>query len=221
MDKEETFEGVFFHFEQENSKKLREYLKNFFSKRDLPRMQSLSYVMIEEIIINALKAIYKDLYYKYFIEELGFPNITYQEWLELFKTELEEHRIDNFSRLAKEKNLGAKIRITPYEDKLHVVVENPGVPSEIEWERIRASIEKAKETDDLALYLEEEDEEDPLKEGAGLGLILIGVMLKRLGASIEENFKIYTKDSTTVTELIIPLPQDKNKEQEKESLRSS
>jgi hypothetical protein len=63
----------------------------------------------------------------------------------------------------------------------------------------------ARQYNDIAEYFAESDaESETLDEGAGLGIILISMMLKNMGVS-DNDFKIISEENNTVARLIIPL----------------
>ncbi len=163
--------------------------------------------VIFEMAANALKALYKRAYFEYMLIPLGMDDLPYPDWLDLFRTEIQVHRAENFSYLCREKGISIHVTGTLHDKNIfRIDVANDGVPTEPEWKRIQSSLETARQLESLIPILELE-REDGSQEGAGLGLPLIIMSLK--GAGIDPgNFSLFVEGMKTVARLDIPIEFD-------------
>ncbi len=167
------------------------------------RFRGPLYASVYELTANALKALYKRVYFRYFIEELGLDEIDYTEWLHLFRDEVEEHQAERFARLCQERGLHIEISGRFSGDLFRLEIRNEGTPSEVERRRIAAGLERARTMTGLHELLESEGDDE--REGGGLGLALITATLRGLGIP-PENFDILTEENSTVARIDIPVP---------------
>ena len=160
------------------------------------------FAITHELAVNSLKALYKRIYVEYFLKPTGLAEIAYKDWLQLFRAEIEAHRAENFARLCKENGELVHVIGRVIGENFRIQVENDGLPSAIEWERIQSALRFARTVDRLdALFM---DDEDANREGAGLGLPLIIISLRGLGVD-PENFVIEMVNGRTVSRVDIPL----------------
>lgn len=170
---------------------------------DRPDLTGPLFIVTFELALNALKAVYKNLYFEHFVKELGLDNVSYEAWLGLFKTEIETHKGRFFSDLAREKRLGVKVYLQRRESSATIMVVNQGSPSDLEYERIMRSIKSARQLKQLSVLLED-DTRDRHGEGAGLGIPLIVMTLRGMGLT-PDNLKFHVKNDKTIVSFTIPL----------------
>ena len=166
------------------------------------------YTWTHELAVNALKATYKKVYQATFLEPLGLQNIPYEKWLDLFKTEIEEHSAENFAHYCRENNLFVEITGYRTENIFRLEVSNDGVPTKEEWELIQIKLNRARGLTDLISLLEAEDDDaddEKRREGGGLGISLIAVGLRGL-AFDSEGFQIVARDGKTISRIELPIP---------------
>lgn len=199
-----TYRFDFFDLYSGDEKKLHEKLRSLMTKLQKPEFTGPIYLIVRELLTNSLKALYKRLYRDYFLAEIGLSDLPYQQWLDIFRKEIESHMAENFARLCKEKNISVQCSIKTVGDRLVIEVINEGVPSEVEWDRLKASMAKANEVTDLSYLFGGEDDEDETHEGAGIGVPLISVMLKNMQLDITD-FSIKAENGCTVARLDFPL----------------
>jgi len=167
------------------------------------KLAPVVYTMVRELAVNALKAVYKKIFYERVIEELGIPEVSYAEWLDLFKAEIDAHRAENFSRIAREEGIGISVYLRFNEDALSIKIVNQGKPSDLEYERIQTAIEKSRQVANMRALMDEQDVRDTHSEGAGMGIPMCIMTLKGLHIS-PDNFRIELKSSSTVASLELP-----------------
>ncbi|MCE9597650.1 MAG: adenylate/guanylate cyclase domain-containing protein [Spirochaetia bacterium] len=161
------------------------------------------FIVTFELAVNALKAVYKNLYLEHFVKELGLDNVSYEAWLSLFKTEIETHKGRFFSDLTREKRLGVKVYLQRRESSATIMVVNQGSPSDLEFDRIMRSIKNARQLKQLSVLLED-DTRDRHGEGAGLGIPLIVMTLRGMGLT-PDNLNFHVKNDKTIVSFTIPL----------------
>lgn len=167
------------------------------------KMAPVVYTMVRELAVNALKAVYKKIFYERVIEELGIPEVSYSEWLDLFKAEIDAHRAENFSHMARQENLGISVYLRFNDQMLSIRIVNQGQPSELEYARIRSSIEKTRLVENMRTLMEEQEERDSHSEGAGMGIPMCIMTLRGLQIA-PENFRIELKTGKTIATLELP-----------------
>ncbi len=160
---------------------LRHLIRDVTDRLDRPELLGPLYTVTHELAINALKAVYKKVFFEKFIVEIGLEEIDYRKWLLLFKSEIEAHNADNFARVVRETDQGVRIAVRLNDHRLKIEVVNPGRPSRVELERIQQALDLSRSLDMFSNLLEDLSEEDH-REGASLGIPLIAMTLRKIGA---------------------------------------
>lgn len=163
------------------------------------------FTCINELIVNAVKANYKNLYFeKYAPCNNALDVIPYHKALQLFKLEMATNRIDYLVSMAKENGIIAGIEII-VDDKqnLKITVSNPSVMTKVEEQNIKRKRDFANKYNNLTEYFCEV-ESDPNKEGGGLGILFIIMVLKSFGLN-DDRLKIFSENNKTYSLLQIPL----------------
>lgn len=200
-----SFHFKFYDLYSGDEKVLHEKLRFLMGKLKKPEYTGPIYLIVRELLTNSLKALYKRLYHDYFLAEIGMSDLPYQQWLDIFRKEIESHMAENFAHLCKEKNISVQCLIRAVGERLVIEVINEGVPSEVEWDRLQASMAKANDVNDLSyLFGGNEEDDDESHEGAGIGVPLISVMLKNMHLDISD-FSINTENGCTVARLSFPV----------------
>ncbi|MGQ9843818.1 MAG: hypothetical protein ACUVRK_09655 [Spirochaetota bacterium] len=160
------------------------------------------YTAVKELVVNAVKANQKFIYFegKKSYESIFFDS---ERALQLFRLEMTRSDAKHLDILARKKNLYALITITEIEKKLCIDVENPTPMSKIERDAVAKKLTIAQHCEDITDYFIKANEDD-YKEGAGLGLVLITMMLKGMGLT-QSNFIIDSDDEKTIASIIVPL----------------
>jgi hypothetical protein len=162
------------------------------------------FTCINELLVNAVKANYKNIYFEnYCPKNSAFSKLPYSKALELFRLEINTDGAENLTRLARERGMLAVLRVSVRSKVMHIAVTNPSPMTEIESSNVTTRIGAVRRLEQMADYFDE-NEDSACHEGAGLGIVLIGMMLKSLGLS-SDRFEIRTDSKSTTASLDIPL----------------
>lgn len=152
-----------------------------------------------ELLTNSKKANTKRVYFK--LHNLDINNKEdYQKGMTSFKLETLSN-IDYYLVEQKIAGLYVKFSIQLTQDSLVIQIKNNSVLTKWEKERIQ------KKLDDVELYRNEKAgflNSLDLTEGAGLGIIIIILMLEKIGLT-KNNYRIFSTDTETITQIILPL----------------
>ncbi len=186
---------------------VREILMEILRNHNCDDLMAPIYTSIKELIINAIKANFKNIYFEdYAPKNDSHDIIKYEKALELFKLEISRENSNYFEKFARRDDIKATIDLWTEENTLHVQVANPGIMTDTEFNNVIKKLRDAENCRDLADYCMK-NINDPYREGAGLGLILIMMMLKSLKAP-RDSLMITTGPSRTTAYLRIPLVHD-------------
>ncbi|MFP4373563.1 MAG: HDOD domain-containing protein [Spirochaetaceae bacterium] len=161
---------------------------------------ALSYCL-REIAVNAKKANTKRVYFR----ERGLDILDeqdYQEGMRQFKQDTLEN-ISHYLQLQKEEGLYVKIVFHARGRVLHLYVINNTMITKKEQIRVYDRIARSRAFNSLeeALTTVLDD-----SEGAGLGIVILVLMLKKIGLD-EDAFDIDARDGETVARVSIPMSQ--------------
>ncbi len=174
---------------------------------DLGRRQMAGPItsIVLELADNALKALYKHIFFEYAIKETGLGDIPYEQWNAIFRDEIETNNARNFERVCREHSLAIVIRCLKVGDVLRVEVTNDGVPQASEHEQLKGLLKEAAHARSIQRYMDSDgDENAAVVEKPGLGWTLIFLTLRGLGLS-PHNFQIVVGREKTTARVEIPL----------------
>ena len=177
---------------------MADVLKVFLTEvRQDQMVESLSYCL-KELVNNAKKANTKRIYF----EEKGLDinnRSDYLRGMKNFKQETIEN-IDHYLQIQKERGLYVKTIMQTRNNKIRIEVRNKAELTYYEYKRIHDKITRAQQyksvEDGLAQLLDD-------SEGAGLGLVIMILVLKKIGLT-EETYQIFSEDGETITRLTLP-----------------
>jgi len=156
---------------------------------------------VQELVVNAKKANTKRIYFK----ERGL-NINndkdYITGMNTFKRDTISN-IAHYLQMQKEKGLYIKVILQAKRNTIHLEIRNNVRVSKMEHIRIHDKIARSRQFNDLGDVLSQTLDES---EGAGLGLIILLLMLKKLGLD-DDAFEISTTGKLTIASITIPLDQ--------------
>lgn len=154
---------------------------------------------LDELLTNSKKANTKRVYFKQ--RNLDVNNREdYEKGMKTFKEDT-LNNIDYYLTEQKKAGLYIKFQIQLIDDFIKIEIKNNSLLSPMEKERI---------DEKLASVVNYSTERDALEklldqtEGAGLGIIIIILMLEKIGLKLED-YKVFTTDTDTVIQIILPL----------------
>ena len=162
---------------------------------------------INELLVNAVKANYKNLYFEnYAPRNKAMSIIPYDKALALFRLEMQHDGAEHLAELAREKGINASLDLHIDKGVLYITVINSSPMTDIETRNVLIKMRAVATNQEIAQYYTVNGE-DPFNEGAGLGIIFIGMMLRNLGLS-SESLSVTSDGVSTTASLSIPLTQE-------------
>lgn len=174
-------------------------LTTFLEELDQSHMiQYLSYCL-NELITNAKKANTKRVYF----EEKGLDiadKRDYEKGMKTFKQETLSN-IDHYLQLQKQKGLYIKLFLQMRNNKIKIEIRNNSELTVFEYKRIHDKLTRAQRYTSVQEAMSQILDDT---EGAGLGLIIMILMLEKIGLT-EENFQTICENGETINKIILPL----------------
>jgi putative nucleotidyltransferase with HDIG domain len=173
----------------------------FLKQVDQEKLKDYIVYCIQELAVNAKKANTKRVY---FIErglDLSSPE-DYKEGMSSFKENTLKN-IAHYLQLQKEKGLYIKLVLQIKNNIINIEVRNNVAATKIELIRIHDKLARSRQYNSLEDALSQVLDDS---EGAGLGLVILVLMLKKMGLD-EDCFDIIGTDKETIAKIIIPLDQ--------------
>ena len=173
-------------------------LKIFLEECHQEHMQDALAFCLGELLTNAKKANTKRVYFQEKGLDINNPK-DYEEGMLNYKNETFDN-INYYLEMQRKEGLYVKIVLQLKEDKIFIEIRNNSLLTKIEEERIQeklGSVQQYNSMDEvLGTVLDQ-------TEGAGLGIIIVILMLQKVGLS-KENYQVFTEDTETVTRIILP-----------------
>jgi putative nucleotidyltransferase with HDIG domain len=179
------------------------FINSFFA-RILNRMDRIFLLetlvsIVRELVLNASKANYKRIFYKRRGLDVNQPD-DYRRGMELFRNIIRNPQI--IKKETRESDYRIDIGVRKTATSLIISIQNNCAPSEEEMQRILTRVEKAKSINDFtAAY----DTVFDTSEGAGLGIVLIYLLLKNAGI---DHSMLSMKPGKDFLEFTITVPDD-------------
>ncbi|MDR1177800.1 MAG: HDOD domain-containing protein [Spirochaetaceae bacterium] len=156
---------------------------------------------VQELAVNAKKANTKRVYFMERGLDLDNPD-DYKLGMTNFKEETLGN-IAHYLRLQKEKGLYIKLSLQIKKNIIHIEIRNNVVITKTELIRIHDKLARSRQYSNLEDALSQVLDDS---EGAGLGLVILVLMLKKIGLD-EDCFDILATGKETVARIVIPLDQ--------------
>ena len=156
---------------------------------------------LSELLTNAKKANTKRVYFKEKGLDINDP-VDYEKGMENFKMDTLTN-IDHYLELQRKAGLYIKLALRIQADKIYIEIKNNSKLTVFEKERIQQkldSVQQYKNMDEVLTNVLDQS------EGAGLGIIIIILMLQKVGLS-KENYQVISDDEETITRIILPCNQ--------------
>jgi len=156
---------------------------------------------ILELAVNAKKANTKRVYFMERGLDLSNPT-DYKEGMSSFK-ENTLSNIGHYLQLQKEKGLYIKLILQIKNNIIYIEVRNNVAVTKTELIRIHDKLARSRQYNNLEEAIAQVLDDS---EGAGLGLVILVLMLKKIGLD-EDCFDILGTDKETIARLVIPIDQ--------------
>ena len=154
---------------------------------------------LSELLTNSKKANTKRAYFKE--QNLDINNeMDYHQGMVTFKEDMLS-KLAHYLELQKQQGLYIKLILQLNDEGIKIEIRNNSLLTKFEKKRI---IEKLR----IAQKYEEPHQVVSLMvdqtEGAGLGIIIIVLMLRKIGLS-RDSYKVFTNETETITQMLLPL----------------
>jgi putative nucleotidyltransferase with HDIG domain len=178
---------------------VEQVLTIFLRQVDQEKLKDYVVYCVQELAVNAKKANTKRVY---FIErglDLTNPE-DYKLGMNTFKEDT-LNNIGHYLQLQKDKGLYIKLIFQVRKNIIYIEIRNNIAITKTELVRIHDKLARSRQYDNLEDALSQVLDDS---EGAGLGLVILVLMLKKMGLD-EECFDVMGTETETVARLIIPL----------------
>lgn len=190
---------------------IAEVLSAFLKELNQEHMIEYLVYCLNELTTNAKKANTKRIYFKE--KNLDITNLKdYEEGMKTFKTDTLEN-IKHYLELQKKEGYYIKVLFQSKIDKIKIEVRNNTELTFFEYKRIHDKIARAQKYSSIDEAFSQILDET---EGAGLGLIIMILMLHKLELT-DDNFQIFSENGETIARIILPI----NGETQKDILQLS
>jgi putative nucleotidyltransferase with HDIG domain len=180
---------------------LEEVLDVFLSELGQRKLKDYLTYCIRELAVNAKKANTKRAYFMEKGLDINKPE-DYERGMRDFKRETLED-INRYLHLLKDKAFYVKVVFRARDNKILLEVRNNAELTREEYIRIHDKLQRSRVFNSLEDALQQVL--DPT-EGAGLGIVIMVLMLKKIGLN-EDAFAIDTEKGETVARILIPVDQ--------------
>jgi hypothetical protein len=158
---------------------------------------------IQELVVNAKKANTKRVYFIDRGLDLNDQE-DYKQGMSTFKDDTLSN-INYYLDLQRQQGLYIKLVLHLKESAINIEVRNNATITHEELDRIRSRLIKAREYNNMEEAMVQLLDDS---EGAGLGLVMLVILLKKLGLGANA-FDILRTDSETIARIVIPKDQKK------------
>ena len=180
---------------------IEQVLTSFLRYINQEKLKDYVVYCVQELTVNAKKANTKRVYFTERGLELSNPD-DYKEGMVNFK-ENTLSNIAHYLQLQKEKGLYIKIILQIKNNIIYIEVRNNVAVTKTELIRIHDKLARSRQYNSLEDAMSQVLDDS---EGAGLGLVILVLMLKKMGLD-EDCFDILGTEKETIARLVIPLDQ--------------
>jgi putative nucleotidyltransferase with HDIG domain len=186
-------------FPHEIEQYIEQVITIFLRQVDREKLKDYIVYCVQELAVNAKKANTKRVY---FIERgLDLANLNdYKEGMASFKEDTLTN-IGHYLQLQKEKGLYIKLILQVRNNIIHIEIRNNVVITPNELVRIHEKLTRSRQYNNLEDALADVLDDS---EGAGLGLVILVLMLKKIGLT-EDSFDIVSTEKETIARILIPM----------------
>ena len=154
---------------------------------------------LNELTINAKKANTKRIYFAE--QQLDINNeADYNKGMKTFKRDT-MNNINKYLTLQKNAGLFVKVLLQVRNGKIKIEIRNNSELTVFEYKRIHDKLTRAQQLDSIENAFSQVIDET---EGAGLGLVIMILMLRKIGLT-DDNFSYISENGETITRIVLPL----------------
>ena len=177
---------------------IRSVMEMFLEECHQDHLKEYLNFCLSELLTNAKKANTKRVYFQEKGLDINNPE-DYKKGMENFKMETLTN-IDHYLELQKKAGLYIKLSLRILADKIYIEIRNNVTLTVFEKERIQQKLDSVQQYHEMnEVFTNVLDQ----SEGAGLGIIIIILMLQKVGLS-KDNYQVFSDDDETVTRIILP-----------------
>lgn len=178
---------------------MQDVLATFLSECHQEHMASFLSYCLGELISNAKKANTKLIYFNE--KKLDLNNEDdYNKGMKTFKEDTLDD-INHYLTLQKKAGLYVRLVLQEYKDKIKIEIHNNRELTLFEYKRIHDKLARAQKYSSVEEVLNKILDNS---EGAGLGIVIIILMLEKIGLT-EENYQVISENGETITRIILPV----------------
>jgi len=178
---------------------IEQVIHAFLTQLDQIKLKDYIVYCVQELVVNAKKANTK----RVFFTERGLDinnEEEYQQGMAEFKEET-LNNIAHYLQLQKEKGLFIKVILQVKRNVINIEIRNNVTATKMEQLRIQDKIARSRQYDNLEDAMSQVLDDT---EGAGLGLVILVLMLKKIGLD-DDAFSIRSTEKYTIASISIPL----------------
>lgn len=154
-----------------------------------------------ELLTNSKKANTKRIYFAEHNLDIN-DEMDYHQGMVTFKEDM-LNDLRHYLEAQKDACLYIKLILKLNDDGIKIEIRNNSVLTVFERRRIKQKLKAAQKYNDPQEVIAKVIDQT---EGAGLGIIIIILMLQKIGLS-RENYQVFTTETETVTQILLPLNQ--------------
>jgi putative nucleotidyltransferase with HDIG domain len=180
---------------------IEQMVSSFLKQIGQEKLKDYVVYCVQELAVNAKKANTKRVYF----EEQGLDlanDDEYEQGMSTFKQDT-LNDIAHYLQLQKDKGLYIKLILQLKKNVIDIEVRNNAAVTQTEFIRIHDKLARSRQYNNLAEALSQVLDDS---EGAGLGLVMLVLMLKKMSLD-EDCFDIRGTGKETIARLVIPLEQ--------------
>ncbi len=177
---------------------IRNVMEIFLEECHQEQLKEYLNFCLSELLTNSKKANTKRVYFKEKGLDINNPD-DYEKGMENFKMDTLTN-IDYYLELQKKAGLYVKLSLKILADKIYIEIKNNSKLTVFEKERIQQKLDSVQQYSSMdEVFTNVLDQ----SEGAGLGIIIIILMLQKVGLS-KDCYQVISTDEETITRIILP-----------------
>jgi len=178
---------------------IADVLECFLNEMNQERLKDYLTYCINELSTNAKKANTKRMYFKELGLDIQNP-ADYERGMKNFKEETLSN-INHYLQLQKDAGLYVKVIMQAKSQNIVLEIRNNSEMTKKEYMRVFDKIARSRQFTSLEEAFSQVLDDS---EGAGLGLVIMILMLKKVGLD-DENYQILVENGETITRIVMPM----------------